>query len=514
MRFSLILKAVTASWAAVIANAAVGIFLTPYILHHLGDDAFGVWVLTTNLVGYYGFFDMGVRASILRYVSRYKALGDLERVNEVMASAFYYYLLGCVLIILVGFFSVGWVSHFFAIHENILAPFKSLFLLAAVVQGLSLPLIVFASSLEAAGRYDQIYSVTVACLAGRVVAVIWVLQDGGGLFAVGAVTLLSQFLVYCIQVPLTVRSYPGLSLRPKWVRKSVFHDMLRYGSITLTVGVAERMRSYMYPVLIAKFLTAAAVTVFSLPMKIISFVVEGITTMIQFVNPLSSQLDAHNDFASLRDLIILSVQSAYLVFAPLAVFFIVFGRDLLSVWVGSAYASAYPLLVLITLGMGTAAAQFCVQSMLFGIERHKQLIWYRMAEGLSITILGSIALYLWGLEGFAWVIAITLLVTNLIFIPRHLCRILDLSLRRYLMQGCIKPCILALPAAVAFLALQFFLDVDSWPTMIFVLLVGGLTYGVTLLLVTLKRSRPTFGWASIAVLQLLEQRFLRPLLSR
>jgi O-antigen/teichoic acid export membrane protein len=231
--------------------------------------------------------------------------------------------------------------------------------------------------------------------------------------------------------------------------------------------------------------------------------------MTQFVNPLSSQLDARNDFDSLRELIILSVQGAYLVFAPLAVFLIAFGRELLTLWVGKSYVSAYPLLVLITLGMGSAAAQFSVQSMLFGIERHKQLMWYRVAEGVSITVLGSIALYGWGLEAFAFVIAVTLLSTNLFFIPLHLCKILDLPLRRYLLQGCVKPCILALPAAVVLVVLRFILPVESWPAMVLVLLMGGLTYGLTLLLVTLKRSRPTLGWASIGILRLLEQRFFR-----
>src|SRR5436305_13256702 len=92
MRLSLVLRAVATSWVAVIANACVGIFLTPYVLHRLGDEAFGVWILTTNLVGYYGILDAGVRSAIIRYVSRHKELNEPDRVNEVVASAFYYYL--------------------------------------------------------------------------------------------------------------------------------------------------------------------------------------------------------------------------------------------------------------------------------------------------------------------------------------------------------------------------------------------------------------------------------------
>src|SRR5690349_9569062 len=432
MRLSLVLRAVATSWVAVIANASVGIFLTPYVLHRLGDEAFGVWVLTTNLVGYYGILDAGVRSAILRYVSKHKELNDQQSVNEVVASAFYYYLGACLLVILATHLSVGPVSRFFSIHTEVLGAFRSLFLLAGLVQGMTLPLMVFASSLEAAGRFDQVYLTTVGCLALRVVAIIYVLRAGGGLFAVGATTILSQLFAYCIQVPLALRVNPSFTLHPKWIRTAVLRNMFRYGSISVGVGIAERMRSYIYPVLIARFLSPIAVTLFSLPMKIMSFPVEGIGTMTEIMNPLSSQLEARNDFGKLRELIQMSVQCAFLILAPLAGFLFVFGRQLLTLWVGPQYTVAYRLLVFLTLGVGVAATQCCVQSMLFGIERHKQLFWYRLGEGLSITVLGAVGLQIAGLQGLAIVMAATLLLTSLILVPRHLCKILDFPLRRYL----------------------------------------------------------------------------------
>src|SRR5207237_2143029 len=140
MRVSLILRAVATSWVAVVANASVGIFLTPYVLHRLGDEAFGVWVLIVNLVGYYGILDAGVRSAILRYVSRHKELNEQKKVNEVLASAFYYYLGACILVILATHLSVDPLSRFFSIHSQVLGEFKSLFLLAGLVQGVNLPL--------------------------------------------------------------------------------------------------------------------------------------------------------------------------------------------------------------------------------------------------------------------------------------------------------------------------------------------------------------------------------------
>ncbi|PYV98889.1 MAG: hypothetical protein DMG89_09835 [Acidobacteria bacterium] len=62
-----ILKNVGSSWFAPGVNVLVGIFLSLYMFHRLGDEAFGLWVLIFSITGYYGLFDLGIRSSIVRY---------------------------------------------------------------------------------------------------------------------------------------------------------------------------------------------------------------------------------------------------------------------------------------------------------------------------------------------------------------------------------------------------------------------------------------------------------------
>ena len=49
-----ILKNVGSSWFALGLNIVVGIFLSPYILHRLGDDAFGLWIFTPWFLSTFG----------------------------------------------------------------------------------------------------------------------------------------------------------------------------------------------------------------------------------------------------------------------------------------------------------------------------------------------------------------------------------------------------------------------------------------------------------------------------
>lgn len=72
---------VTSTWLKLAVQFGVAFVVSPFMLHKLGDNAFGVWVLIVSLTGYLGFFDFGVRACIGRYVARFAATGDVADVH-------------------------------------------------------------------------------------------------------------------------------------------------------------------------------------------------------------------------------------------------------------------------------------------------------------------------------------------------------------------------------------------------------------------------------------------------
>src|SRR5271156_3450431 len=90
-----IVKNVSSNWFSLGINVVVGLLLSPFILHRLGDTAFGLWVLIFSITGYYGMFDLGIRSSIVRYVSKFTATGDREELaNLINTSLFTYSCIG------------------------------------------------------------------------------------------------------------------------------------------------------------------------------------------------------------------------------------------------------------------------------------------------------------------------------------------------------------------------------------------------------------------------------------
>ncbi|MGB7847589.1 MAG: oligosaccharide flippase family protein [Candidatus Acidiferrum sp.] len=507
MRASLILKSVTATWMAVIVSAATSFLLTPLILHRLGDEAYGIWVLSVTLTDYYCFLQVGVRSAVVRYVSRNLALDDVGAIRRIVSTSFYFYitLAGVSLVLVFGF--APYVTRFFTVSAIYAGSFTGLFVLLGIAQAFDFPLSLSEGCLEAVGRFDQLYGIRIAGMLIRVTAILIVLKRGGGLLGVGAATVLSILLPRFLSYVLAFIEVKGFTFHLREFDWKIFRKMIGYGATSFAVGMGAHLRNALYPVVIAKFLSSSAVTLFSIPAKLLSVPLNGIGSMTEFVSPLSSQMEARQDKEGLRRLLIMSTEAACLLFAPMGVIMIVFGRQVITLWVGTAYGATYSLLVLLTFGMGVSTTQAATQSMLFGIGRHKPLVAMRFTEGIGTAALGILFLHFWGLWGYALASMIVPVVVNLFVVPRYACNLVELPYFTYLAKGWLKACLYSIPLAFSLLVFEHFWPIAHWKQLILGCLAGGIIYLLTLAVSSLLSRKFQVRWSKLETLAILERKY-------
>ena len=47
----------------------IALFLTPYIISHIGVERYGMWAIIGAVTGYFGLFDFGIGTSFVKYIS-------------------------------------------------------------------------------------------------------------------------------------------------------------------------------------------------------------------------------------------------------------------------------------------------------------------------------------------------------------------------------------------------------------------------------------------------------------
>jgi O-antigen/teichoic acid export membrane protein len=482
-------KNVSAVWLGLLVQVAVGFFLSPFILHKMGDNAFSLWVLVFSLTGYYGVLDLGIRSSIVRYVARFAATRDEDNLAKFLSTSVAFYAFVSLVVLFLtglGFFCLPSI---FKIPPDLLESSRVLFVLAGVSAALSFPLGVFASVLEGLQRFSWLHisQIGVTLLRGLLIAI--ALTRGGGLMAIGVITTAMTLVSYLIIMWLAYRAFP-LRFSSKAVDSKSFRQMLSYSAFVFMILVADKLRFQTGPILVGAMISSSAVAYFAIGSKLVEYSTSAVRSMAIVFTPMSSHLDATGDVVRLRQTLVLGSRACALVTFPLCAVIVILGRSIIEVWVGAHYLSSYLVLVILSVPRTLYLAQSPSTKILLGMGRHRTLATVLLLEG-GINILLSILLSRhFGIAGVALGTAIPLTVTSVFFLPRHVCHELDISLRTFLTQAYFLPLTLCVPLVGVLLFMRKEFPAAHYSSLVIQVACGGLLYCVGLALALLAPKRP------------------------
>jgi O-antigen/teichoic acid export membrane protein len=483
------IKNIGSNWFGLATNLIVGFFLSPFILHRLGDDAFGLWVLVFALTGYYGLFDFGIRSSIVRYVAQYQATGDRDRLNCFINTSLCTYSAIGLLLLMVTVAGAFYVDSIFRIPASLHSTAKIIFLIVGAAVSLGFPLGVFAGVLEGLQKFNWLSLTQVSCNLVRTLLIVIALTHGGELLAIVLITVVlntSAYLIYFGVVRRMVRLRLGL----EYIDRESFHRMASFGSITFIAIVASQLRFYSDAAVIGIFLSSAAITYFSIGSKLVSYSSNVTQSMSQIFTPMSSEFHATGDRDRLRRVLIMGNRACALLAFPICAALLILGRSVIEVWVGAKYVPiGYAVLAWFAIGDCTEMAQSASPKILYGMAKHRTMALVRLTEGVVNLVLSIVLLRYYGVVGVAIGTVLPQLCTNLVFMPEHLCRMLDVRLRTFVTEAYLSPLLLTLPMAALLLVMQHFLHPRNYLELLAQVLAGGAVYGAGVLWFLLTREQ-------------------------
>src|ERR1700688_2773781 len=436
-----ILKNVGSSWSALAVNVVVGFFLSPFILHHLGDAAFGVWLLIFSVTGYYGLFDLGIRSSIIRYVSKYTATDDREKLTGFVNTAiFSYSCIGIVSMVLTTALSSS-VERVFKIPPEMHSQARLLLLMVGASVSLGFPLGVFGGMLGGLQRFYILNWTSIGATLVRAALIVYFLNRGYGLLTVAFLTVVLPIFSSILRGFIVFRLCP-MPISLKYVDRDSFRHMANYGGTTFLVMVAARLRFRTDELVLGAMMSTVAVAWFNIGARIVDYAQEFVSSLAQVFVPMSSQSEAVGNLDRVRKIYIAGNRvCAFLIF-PITAILIVFGKHIIRIWVGGRYVPhSYPVLVVMIIPFALMLAQAAVT----------------VIEGVANLILSIALVRPLGIVGDALGTAIPLSFTCLVFLPRHMKKQIGVPVGTFLREAYTLPILLTLPLVAAlWLANRFF----------------------------------------------------------
>jgi O-antigen/teichoic acid export membrane protein len=476
-----IFKNVGSSWSALGLNILIGLFLSPYILHHLGDDAYGLWVLIFSITGYYGLFDLGIRSSIVRYVANYSAVGKSEELNRLINTALFAYSGIGAVVLLITIVASFYVSSLFRISGTSSHVARWLFLMVGSAVALGFPLGVFGGILEGLQRFYVLNLNSVISILVRAWLIVFALRHGRGLLTVALITVSLPLLTGLVNA-ITVLRILALRFGLKHLNRESFSRMASYSGTTFILIVAFQLRFKTDAMVIGRFLSSAAITYFTIGSRLVDYAGEVVGGLAQMFVPMSSQSDATGDLSGLRKIFVAGNRACALIIFPMAAILIILGKSVIEAWVGPQYiAASYPVLLVLIVPSTLMLAQGASSRIMYGMAKHKPLAVVTLLEGGVNLLLSILLVRRFGIMGVAMGTAIPLACTTLFFLPQHLCRVLKLGIGIYLRQAFMLPLILCGPLVAVLLLMRRWFVPHNYFQLAIQLLLGSVVYGAGLL---------------------------------
>jgi len=454
MRRAEIVKNVGSSWFSLGVNILVGIFLSPFILHRLGDTAYGIWILIFSVTGYYGLFDLGIRSSVIRYVSTYSATGDQEGLTKLINTSLATYTtigaVAMVVTLLCSFF----VHQLFRIPPDFLHTARLLFLMVGTSVAVGFPTGVFGGILEGLGQFYFVNVTNLVATLIRAVLIVLALNHGYGLLTLALITVVLPILGSLVRAAIVVRI---LTLRFGWnyVDRSAFRAIANYSAVSFILMIAYKLRFKTDEIVIGTFLSVAAITYFSIADRLLDYASEVVSSLAQIFVPMSGQSDARGDIDHLRKILVAGNRACAFIIFPISSILIILGKSVIESWVGRRYvAASYPVLLVLVLPITFSLAQAASGRILYGMARHRSFAWVTLMESIANLILSIVLVRPFGIVGDAAGTSIPLLCTTLYFLPRHLCRLLRVRVGTFIREAYTLPLLLVIPQALTLLLLK------------------------------------------------------------
>ena len=472
-----ILKNVGSSWFALGVNVVVGIFLSPYILHRLGDNAFGLWILIFSATGYYGLFDLGIRSSVIRYVAKYSAAGEPEELNRLVNTAFFSYSAIGLVTLAITLVAGYYVSSVFRIQPEFVVSARWLFLMVGTAVSLGFPLGMFGGILEGLQRFYVLNLTSLSSTLIRALLIVLALQHGRGLLTVAFITVSLPLLTGMINAAAVFR-FLRLRLGAGYVSRSSLRRIASYGGTTFLIIVAGRLRFKTDAVVIGAFVSAAAITYFTIGSRLVDYASEVVNSLAQIFVPMTSHSQAEGDIEGLRKIVLVGNRACAFIVFPITAILTILGKSVIEVWVGSKYvAASYPILLVLLYPMTLMLAQSASGRTLWGMAKHRTWSWVVLAEGISNLALSIILVRPYGIMGDAFGTAIPLTCSMLFFMPGHVCRLLQIKLKTYLYGAFMFPLALCMPLVAVLLLMQRWFVPHGLRQLLIQFTIAGLVYG-------------------------------------
>lgn len=483
----LIFQNVSVNYLVTGTELLIGIFMLPFNVAHLGQSAYGLWVLVASITVYFSMLDLGYGVAQVRFAAKYRAQGDVNALNEIASTMFCMFSAVGLVTFLVALAIALNLQHVFPLTGDQVRTGRIVFLFISAYVALGFPFSVFGGIVN--GFQRQYMNGAVAFVTAIIVALVnvAVLMAGYGLPELVAATTGVRILSYLAYALNAYRVFPPLRIRPSYFKSERLREVTGFSVFILIIDLANKLNYSTDAIVVGAFLGTAAVAVWAVAQRLIE-IVQRITDQLNGVLfPVVVDHSTVERVDKLQKILIQGTRLSLAMVIPLATVLGLTARPLVMLWVGPNFEASINVIYILSLVVALRVGNATSTVILKGSGLHKFLAFSNLGMAASNLVLSVLLVRWYGLIGVAVGTLIPMVVFSMFVVVPAACRRVQLS-RLKLFRESVWPA--AWPALVmaGFILLTRGQWARSWPLMFLQAAVAAVIYAGLFLAFAISRT--------------------------
>lgn len=448
------------SYLSLFVYIIIGLCYTPWVIRSIGQEEYGLYSLALSIIALF-VFDFGLSSSVSRFLSKFLAEQNHEKISQFMGITVKLYLLADLIVLVVLsiiFILIPFIYKGLTPEE--IEKFKFVFVISSIFSVLSFPFIPLNGILTA---YEKFVPLKMCDLLNKILIVVLMsacLLSGMGLYALVLVNACAGLFTIGIKLYI-VKTQTNISINWFFWDSNDLKAILSFSFWVLIMSICQRLVMNICPSILGMLANTKAIAIFS-----VSIAIEGM--FFSFANainglflPRVSRMIAQGDEEQIQNLMVRVGRIQLFIIGLLFIGFVAVGQSFISVWLGPEYKSVYICVLLLIFPSFIHLPQEIASTAIVAKNEVKNQAYVSILKGISNVVLAFPLVYYWGVYGISFSIFISytiyVICMNILYKKK-----LGIDVKYFFQQTFLKMGIFLLVEMLCLLGLFTIIDLPGW----------------------------------------------------
>lgn len=437
-------------YALLFVNIAIGIFLMPFAMHHLGKAQYGLWMLAASMTAYLQLLDLGYGNGLVRQVTQADERGDEAGMNTILSTFLVIYSgIGLVALVAIAILSVVVLPRFPNLTPADVRTAQAVLTLLGLRMTIAFPMSVFGAVTTARQRFALTGSIAIVVALLQGAATYIVLRQDYGLIAVVAATTLIAVASYGAYAMAAVVTFPGMHLSVSRFSIAQAREVTSFSFYLFLISLAIYFGYNVDNLIITAFAGTSAVAVYAVAFRLADYQRQLCNQFNGLLFPVVVRFSAADEIGALRATLIDGTRIALGLVAGVTLCLVSFGDRLVLRWMGPEFSDSLPSLYVLAVAGVVLVAAGPLGNLLLARARHRVVAFSCLGEAVLNVLLSIWLVRRYGIVGAALGTAISVTISNVLVQMPAACRLLAIPVGAFLRQVGAPSLIAIVPALVA-----------------------------------------------------------------